>query len=202
MKLYITRHGETKWNQEGKMQGWKNSDLSLKGVENAKKLGKHLKNVEFDYVYSSPLGRAMETASHIIGDKPIEIICCEELKEMNFGKWEGMKHEEIEAKYSKERNDFWHSPWQYQSIEGESFLELLERAKKFIDNAVELRDVDNVLVVSHAILIKAIYAVVKGYDLNEFWNPPFINDTCLTILNIQNGKIEIELEADTSHLNI
>ncbi|MGE5678709.1 MAG: phosphoglycerate mutase family protein, partial [Pseudomonadota bacterium] len=46
MKLYITRHGETEWNLEGRMQGWQNSDLTEKGVENAKRLGKRLKDIE------------------------------------------------------------------------------------------------------------------------------------------------------------
>ena len=44
MKIYITRHGETEWNKAGRMQGWKNSNLSEKGIENAKKLGKSLNN--------------------------------------------------------------------------------------------------------------------------------------------------------------
>ncbi len=51
-----------------------------------------------------------------------------------------------------------------------------------------LRDVENVLVVSHAIYIKALYSILKGYSLKEFWNPPFIEDTCLTILDIQGGN--------------
>ena len=57
MKIYITRHGETKWNIQGRMQGWKNSDLTEKGIENAKKLGKSLKEINFDCIYSSPSGR-------------------------------------------------------------------------------------------------------------------------------------------------
>ena len=63
----------------------KNSNLSLKGIENAKKLGEHLKDIRFDAVYCSSLGRAQETAAHIIGDKPLVITYCDDLKEMNFG---------------------------------------------------------------------------------------------------------------------
>lgn len=39
LKLYITRHGETEWNTIGKMQGWQNSNLTEKGIEDAIKLG-------------------------------------------------------------------------------------------------------------------------------------------------------------------
>ncbi|MDU6856120.1 MAG: histidine phosphatase family protein [Clostridiales bacterium] len=200
MKVYITRHGETLWNQEGKMQGWKNSNLSLKGIENAKKLGQHLKDIRFDAVYCSSLGRAQETAAHIIGDKPLVITYCDDLKEMNFGKWEGMRHTDIDLLYAEQRNNFWNNPLHYKSIEGENFSDLLARAEIFIEKLKQLKDVENVLIVSHAIYIKALYSVIKGYTVNEFWNPPFIKDTSLTILNIQDSKIEIELEADTSHL--
>ena len=79
-------------NKESKMQGWKNSDLTEKGVENAKKLGESLKNVEFDYIYCSPLGRAVDTAKYIRGNKDTEITIIESLKEMGFGVCEGMEH--------------------------------------------------------------------------------------------------------------
>ena len=69
MKLYITRHGETQWNTEKKMQGWQNSDLTGQGIENATRLGERLKDVDFSNIYSSPLGRAMDTANHIKGDR-------------------------------------------------------------------------------------------------------------------------------------
>lgn len=200
MKVYITRHGETLWNKEGKMQGWKNSSLSLKGIENAKRLRQHLKDIRFDSIYCSPLGRARETVHHIIGDKSLKITYCEDLKEMNFGKWEGMKHADIELLYAKQRDNFWNNPIYYKSIEGENFSDLLARAEVFVEHLKGLKDVENVLIVTHAIYIKALYSVIKGYALSEFWNPPFINDTSLTILNIQDDKIEIELEADTSHL--
>ncbi|MGL5675202.1 MAG: histidine phosphatase family protein [Cellulosilyticaceae bacterium] len=201
MKVYITRHGETAWNLEGKMQGWADSGLSSNGVENAQKLGEHLKDIEFDAIYCSPLGRAIETANYIKGNRPLQMIYRDSLKEMNFGKWEGMKHADIEGVYGEERNNFWNNPMQYQTIEGESFDDLLARAGKFIEELKQLKDAKNVLVVSHAIYIKALYAVIRGYTLEEFWNPPFIYDTSLTILDIEDSRIEIELEADVSHLD-
>lgn len=200
MRIYVTRHGETQWNQEGRMQGWKNSNLTKDGIEKAGKLGKRLEDVQFDCVYCSPLGRAVETAKHIIGDKKVEIILTDEVKEMGFGKWEGMKHSEVEAFYATQKFNFWNNPKEYEPVEGERFEELLERAGRFITKITEQTDDQNVLIVSHAICIKAIYAFVKGYTLEEFWNPPIIKDTSLTILEVQDGKIQMILEADMSHV--
>ncbi|MBS5823829.1 MAG: histidine phosphatase family protein, partial [Clostridium argentinense] len=89
MRLYITRHGQTKWNTEKRMQGFKNSDLTEKGINNAKKLGKALENIEFSRVYSSPLGRTMDTSKYILGDRNIEIVTADYLKEINLGTWGG-----------------------------------------------------------------------------------------------------------------
>ena len=82
MKLYITRHGETEWNKISKMQGWQNSALTEKGIENAIKLSERLNDIDFAHIYSSPLGRALDTAKYIRGNRSIEIITCEELKEI------------------------------------------------------------------------------------------------------------------------
>ena len=87
MKIYITRHSLTTWNEEKRLQGWKNSDLTKQGLEDAKRLGNYLKNQSFDGIYSSPLKRAKETAQLIFPNKTI--IEDDRLKEMNFGDYEG-----------------------------------------------------------------------------------------------------------------
>lgn len=201
MKIYITRHGETEWNKAGKMQGWKNSNLSEKGIQNAKKLGESLKDIDFDCIYCSPLGRAIETAKCIRGSKNTEIIPKEALKEMGFGLWEGMEHTKVQELYATEQFNLWNKPHLYEPVEGESFEELLCRTRQVLNEIINNSEHENILIVSHAILIKAIYAIIKNYSLEDFWNPPFMHDTCLTILEMKDNEISIILEADVSHLD-
>ena len=54
MRIYLVRHGETIWNTEGRIQGWKNSNLTEKGIEDAKALGKYLRDVDFQCAFTSP----------------------------------------------------------------------------------------------------------------------------------------------------
>jgi len=89
----------------------------------------------------------------------------------------------------------------YQTVDGESFEELLFRTRQILNEIINNTSCENILVVSHAGSIKAIYAILKSYSLEEFWNPPFMTDTCLTILEVENKKISIILEADVSHLD-
>jgi broad specificity phosphatase PhoE len=200
MKIYITRHGETEWNKAGRMQGWKNSNLSQKGIENAKKLGESLNDIDFDCIYCSPLGRAIDTAKCIRGNKSTEIITKEALKEMGFGLWEGMLHTKVEELYAVQQFNLWNKPHLYEPVEGESFEQLLCRTRQVLNEIVNNTEHKNILIVSHAILIKAIYAIIKNYSLEDFWNPPFMHDTCLTVLEIKDTEISIILEADVSHL--
>ena len=200
MKIYIVRHGETEWNKLGRMQGGKNSDLTAKGIENAKKLGHRLKDVDFGCIYCSPLGRAVQTAENIRGDKETEIVFKEGLKEMNFGIWEGMMHKEVEELYPEEQFNLWNKPHLYKPIEGESFEQLLSRTREVVEEIIKENRHENVMIVSHAVLIAAIYSVIKEHSIELFWNIPSIKDTCLSVVEIENNEMKFILEADISHL--
>lgn len=200
LKIYITRHGETEWNKEGRLQGWKNSHLTEKGIRDAKKLGNRLKNINFDCIYSSPQGRALDTAKYIRGDKNTQIVICDSLKEMGFGKWEGMENKEIEIQYPKEYFNFWNKPHLYRTVEGENFDELFNRIKNALDRIIKDNEGENVLIVSHGVAIKAMYSIIKRCPLEELWNSIPIRNNSLTIVEVRDGDINIILETDTSHL--
>lgn len=201
MKLYITRHGQTLWNTEKRMQGWNNSDLTQTGIENAKRLGESLKCINFDVIYSSPLGRTIDTANHILGNKNIPIIKIDDFKEMGFGSWEGKTSSEIEAQYPIEYENFWYKPHLYKPIDGESYEALISRVKRGLTEITKNDNYDNILLVTHTAVIKAIFSIIKNDSLENFWELPFIKDTSLTILEVSNGKMEFILEADVSHLD-
>lgn len=200
VNIYIARHGETKWNIEGRMQGFKDSDLTQKGVSDAKSLGESLKDIDFDCIYSSPLGRALDTAKYIRQDDNTKIILDDSLKELNLGLWEGMTHEEIKEKYPLQYNNFREHPESFESQGGESFLELIKRVEKGLNNIIKDENHENILIITHTCVIKAISIIVKGNDVKDFWNLPFINNTSLTILEVINKEIKVLLEADVSHL--
>lgn len=200
MRIFITRHGETIWNTKGKMQGHLNSPLTEKGVKNAEKLNIHLKNIKFDKVYCSPLGRAVETANILVKEKNNKVEIIDNLSEMNFGCWEGMTHTEVKEIYAEEHYNFWNKPELYTPIDGESFDELIARAKSLLTDITN-SCYENVLLVSHAILVRALYYVMKNYNMKEFCNPPFIEGTSLTIVEYKNNKFTFLKEASTEHLS-
>lgn len=133
LTLYITRHGETIWNTQKRMQGWSDSDLTENGIKNAVDLRNRIKEIDFIAIYSSPSKRTQSTANLIKGNREISIILDDNLKEINMGEWGGNTISFIEDKYPKEYYSFWNTPHLYKSQKGEDFYDLKNRVLKFLD---------------------------------------------------------------------
>ena len=71
MKIYLVRHGETDWNQAGRLQGQTDIDLDAQGFAQAAEAAERLKEVPFEIAFCSPLIRARHTAETIVGERKI-----------------------------------------------------------------------------------------------------------------------------------
>lgn len=201
MRVYLTRHGLTEWNVEKRMHGHKNANLTDEGIEGAKKLGKRLGNIEFDCIYSSPLPRALDTAKYIRGDKDTEIVISDFLKEINFGKWEGMLELDAEKDNPEEFYNLWNKPESFEPVEGgEKIEEVIDRVKTWFFNILQGSQDENILIVTHGVVKRAFYTFLQNKKVENFWDDPHISNTSLTVIDINGENIEFILEADVSHL--
>ena len=138
--FYIVRHGQTNWNILGKTQGHGNSDLTAKGIEQATELAESIVNYPIDYIYSSDLGRAVQTAQ-ILGDKlNIEVKETEALREMGFGEWEGLLIDEIKSNYASVYTTWRNEPHLAQIPGGETLHLIKDRVDSFIQSLNEKYD--------------------------------------------------------------
>lgn len=198
MKLYITRHGKTQWNTIKKLQGWQDSPLTEEGINRAEKLANRLKFIDFNKIYSSPQKRALDTAK-ILNTKDVEIQILDELKELGLGKWEAMRLEEVEKKYPEEHYLYFNKPHLYEPLGGETFDELFLRVKKALKEIISTK-AENVLIVSHGVTIKAIIAILKEIEIEEFGKMRVFTGTSLTVFEIEDDRVNCILEGDDSHL--
>ena len=83
--FYFFRHGETDYNVEKRLQGWKDIPLNETGIAQANELAKVLSNIQFDCIYSSPLLRALKTAEIVSVPHHTQVIVDQGLKEWNLG---------------------------------------------------------------------------------------------------------------------
>ncbi len=103
-RLVLVRHGESEWNKENRFTGWTDVDLSEKGVEEAKKGGKVLKdnNFSFIYCYTSYLKRAIKTLNFILEEMDLLWLPVEKtwrLNEKHYGELQGLNKAETAQKY-------------------------------------------------------------------------------------------------------
>ncbi|MGL5175697.1 MAG: histidine phosphatase family protein [Cetobacterium sp.] len=165
-KVILVRHGESELNVKGVYYGVLNPGLTEEGKEQAKKTRDILKEINYHKIYSSDLKRALDTAE-IINSKELKIFVDEDLRELNFGIFEGHTYEELLEKYPEELEKSQKSWENYNYITGESVVELQNRAINFIDKKVNL-DEDTVLV-THWGIINTILSHYFSNGLDAYW---------------------------------
>ncbi|MBC7960239.1 MAG: histidine phosphatase family protein [Vallitaleaceae bacterium] len=199
-KIYITRHGETEWNTAKRMQGQSNSPLTELGEKQAAWLAKRLEAVEFNIIYSSSLFRAIHTSNILKGDRPIDIIPTNALREIYLGSWQGCLSEDVQREDAQRYHCFWNEPESYIPGDGESFEELNQRVGVFFKELLQNHPNDNVLIVAHAVVLKALFNFINHSGTpKSLWDGPHIRPTCLTIINYENEQLSFEMIADTEH---
>jgi probable phosphoglycerate mutase len=155
-EVYLIRHGETIWNKAGRFQGCTDIDLSEDGIKQANYLKEALKN-KFDVIYASPLKRAYDTAV-ILGESNGGLlpIIEEDIKEINFGKWEGLTFQEIKETYPEEFN-----AWRSDEVNGNlmggdlTLKKVSIRATEAIRRLVVENEGKKIAIVAHGGIIKA-----------------------------------------------
>lgn len=202
LKIYLTRHGETKWNLEKRLQGWKDSELTESGINNALSLGERLHKIEFNAIYTSPSQRAYQTAKYVAMERDIPIYIEEKLKELYFGVWEGQKQEEIEKNYKNEYFNFWNLPhlYNHKQHQGESLTGFKKRVEECLLKIISENPNGNILIVTHAVVIKAIISYIMNKPTENLWDPPFIHGTSLTQFDWDGEKFIVKRVGDTMHL--
>lgn len=200
MKLYLARHGETIWNTQKRMQGWDNSDLTEQGLEQAKLLGKSLEDIHFNQVVSSPLGRTVETAKLIVGDRDLDLVINENFKEMGFGSWEGQSPEILKKKHPDEYKNLWTRAHEYVPIDGETFKEVQDRVIIGLEQIIRDNPKGNVLLVTHGMIVQVVLLHMKGLPLDQLWHRGVVHPSSLSLIEIEDDLINIIKEADISHL--
>lgn len=218
--IYVTRHGETLFNQMKKVQGWSDTPLTSAGEEIAEKLGKGLKEekIEFTTAYTSDAGRARATAKKILDAYPKapEATEDEQLRELFFGTFEGDLDEEMWGKaaktlgYADESELKQHLPElglekitaamaeNDETGQFESYAKVRKRMQDAITKIAEETEKNgggNVLVVSHGMAITALLSDWTDEDTDR----PLPNAS-ISKLHYKDGKFTVESVGDTSFI--
>jgi broad specificity phosphatase PhoE len=197
-ELILARHGETEWNVEEVFRGRIDIELDEKGVRQAELLAQYLRGVKIDAVYSSPLRRALNTAEVIARYHKLKVKIAPGLIDFDFGKWQGLRHQEVKRRYKKLYAQWLENPHLIRMPDGESLDEVRERALMVVDEVVTKHE-GTVVMVSHRVVNKVLICALLGLDNSHFWN--IRQDTCgMTTFVYEKGRFILTKHNDTSYL--
>ncbi|MBT3304691.1 histidine phosphatase family protein [Candidatus Woesearchaeota archaeon] len=180
MKVILVRHGETEENKKGIMQGHIPGKLSKLGIEQAKRLAFKLKDEKIDYIYSSDLDRAKDTAKEIAKfHTKVKIELVKSLREKFLGSWQGKTQKEL----GFSNNKVIPCPKDAETTEA-----MFNRAKNFLDKLLETHKNKTVLLVGHGGINKALTAAITNKTSNEVKTIDNFHNTSLSIFELDENK--------------
>jgi alpha-ribazole phosphatase/probable phosphoglycerate mutase len=176
-KIYLIRHGETEGAETKRYKGHIDVPLSEHGAEQMKRLSGFIANVgarravplPLSAVYCSDLSRAVKSAELIAKPHGLKPVIMPELRERNFGIWEGMTFDEIKDKYPEEFGAWAGNPLKFSPMEGESTIEVRDRALKVFNEIVEKHTGHNFAIVSHGGINRIILCELLGVPLENIF---------------------------------
>ncbi len=161
MKIYLVRHGEVNHNLYG-LYNREDEDLNETGIKQTEELRERIRDIEYDFIISSPLSRARHTAS-IININNKNIITDDRLKERDPGSLSG------QSLKVTNREEYWNYYTTIQYGTSENINEFFNRVYNFLDE-LKTKDYKNVLIVAHSGVSKAFNGYFKGIDDGKFLN--------------------------------
>lgn len=201
-KVFLVRHGETIWNVDRRFQGQTDVPLNEKGRRQAEALGRKLSGEKFAAIYASDLRRAYETAALVARGHNLPVQKCPDLREINFGCWEGLTMSDIESKYKIIFQQWLVNPLTTRIPQGENLAEVAVRSVRAVRAIINSHPDSQVLLISHGGAIRTIVSSALGIDLNQYWRLK-LDNASLTVIDYydQGDKAILELFNDCSHLS-
>ncbi|HED24093.1 MAG TPA: histidine phosphatase family protein [Firmicutes bacterium] len=202
-RLFLLRHGETKWNREEIFRGQSDIPLNGFGLRQAEALADTLSKADLKnpIFLSSPLKRAMKTAE-IVASRFAEAFVTADpaFIDLSFGEWEGKTLREIEGNYPELYKKWVENPGRVTFPGGENLATVAERAEKGICRAAEDYRENEPVIVAHRAVNKALLCRLLGLGQQAFWK--LRQDTaCLNELAYEGSSFILVRLNDTCHLN-
>ncbi len=168
VRLFLVRHGETSWNADAIYRGRSNVPLSATGRVQAACLGRRLSSEGLTAIYTSPLGRATETADAIARHVGVQSVVEPDLTDLHCGEWEGLTDEEVKVRYPELRRTWLATPHLVRLPGGEALDDVLARVSRVLDRICGGEGV--VALVSHRVVHKVAICALLGLDTSHFWD--------------------------------
>ena len=169
LRLYIVRHGQTDYNLNGFFQGTSDIPLNNNGLKQAGEIASKLGGVEFAAAWHSPLSRAKVTCETILAGR-LSADADDRLKEVYFGKWEGVHRDKIKEQWPEQFEHYYSNIGDFHPPDGESLADAQERVGRFYDELRKNFHSGEILIVAHQFINALLCTYITGQDISEAWD--------------------------------
>jgi broad specificity phosphatase PhoE len=199
-RIMLVRHGATVLSAEDRFAGASDVPLGDEGRMQVQRLAERLATDSIAAVYGSPLRRALDTATVIAKPHDLKVTVLDDLREIDHGRWEGLRREEAAAMYPEEYAAWEHDPFAFAPTGGEPGQHVMERGLRAFQQVVRAHPGERVLVVSHKATIRLIIAHVLGIDPRGYRDRLDQQPACLNLIDMfPDGGGRLVLLNDVSH---
>ncbi|MBB5785050.1 bifunctional RNase H/acid phosphatase [Nonomuraea jabiensis] len=199
--LLLLRHGETALSVERRFSGRGDAELTPNGLAQAAAAAERLSREPYrlDVIVSSPLKRARQTAEAVAGRTGLDVEVDEDLRELDFGDWEGHTFTEVQRRWPAELSAWLADP-ETAPPGGESFATVARRVQAAGERLVERYEGKTVLTVSHVTPIKMLLRLALLAPLESLYRM-HLDVACLSLIEYYaDGPAVVKSFNDTSHL--
>lgn len=188
-RLYLARHGETLWHSENRYAGWSDVELTARGRFQAKKLAVWPAVVGLHAIYSSDIGRAVQTADPISQRTKLPVQQLSGLREVNFGDGEGHTRGEMALLFPQQLRAWVNQPAETAFPGGETGDAALKRGLTSVTNICQDHLNESVLIIAHSTLIRLMLCSLLHVNPNQYRAVfPKIHNCAITELDVTLGS--------------
>ena len=172
--LVLVRHGQSEWNAKNLFTGWRDPDLTEKGVEEAAQAGKTLKQAgyNFDVAFTSDLQRAQKTCALILDALELgglDVITDQALNERDYGDLAGLNKDDAREKWGYEQVHIWRRSYDIPPPGGESLKDTADRVLPYYQARINPRLLagETVLIAAHGNSLRALVMILENLSQEE-----------------------------------
>lgn len=200
--ILLVRHGEVAGNVGDKptFVGWNDLPLNERGLQQAQSVAEYLAPENVAAIYSSDLQRAKKTGEAIAAKHNLEVRIDADLREVNYGAWEGLGEVDLLREYSSQWQARQNDPWNVAAVDGESYAQMWARFFPKWNALVENHAGETAIVVAHNGLIRMLLCHLLGAPFENFKRIHVTNGG-VTRIQSSAGGVLLRSVNETNHIS-
>jgi probable phosphoglycerate mutase len=202
LELLLVRHGQTDYSRENRFCGAIDPPLNATGIRMAEAFGAAYATVPWAAIYASPRLRTQQTADAVARHAGVAVTTEAGLAEIAYGEWEGLRHDEVRAKWP-EQYAYWSADVASRGTPGgETAFAVAARAAPLLDQIRSRHTDGRVLIVSHKATIRILVCALLGLDVRLFRDRLSLGVASVTKVEIKKFGPQLIQLGDVSHLPV